>query len=132
MKKVLLVEDSPDVSLAISMALTKMGFDVRCVSDAISVVSQVRQFLPDIVLLDINLPGGDGFLVAKRLQSIAHSAGIPFIFITASKQQGLREKAMEIGAHAFLEKPFGIRELVDAIESAFVDVEDDLSNLQIG
>lgn len=132
MTKVLLIEDNPKVSLAIAMSLKAMGYELQTATDAISGVSQARQFLPDVILLDINLPGGDGFVVAKRLQSIFQTSSAPLIFITASKQEGLREKAMAVGAHDFLEKPFGVKDLAQAIESALESSEVDMNDMQIG
>ena len=119
MKKVLLVEDDKKVALALGIRLKAMGYDVVTASDAVSAVSQARKSEPDVVLLDINLPGGDGFLVAERLQQLVQTATSPIIFITASKRSELKRKAEEVGAVRFLEKPFDATKLADAIETAF-------------
>jgi two-component system, response regulator PdtaR len=81
-------------------------------------VSVVRKTSPDVIVLDVSLPAGDGFLVAGRLQNLIVSAATPIIFITASEKPGLRERAMKLGAVAFLAKPFDATTLADAIESA--------------
>lgn len=119
MKTVLVVEDDRSISMAISMSLKAMGYEIITASDAVTAVAQARKLRPDVVVLDINLPGGDGFTVAERLQQMVQSSAIPVIFITASKQSGLRERAEALGAVHFLEKPFGVTELADAIETAF-------------
>ena len=119
MKKILLVEDDAKISLAIGMSLKAMGYELVTASDAVSAIAQARKGTPDVVILDINLPGGDGFIVAKRLQALVQTTAVPIIFITASKQEGLRERAMEVGATRFIEKPFGVTELADAIECCF-------------
>lgn len=116
MKTVLLVEDDKKLALAMGVRLKAMGYEVAAAADAISAVAQARKSNPDVVLVDINLPGGDGFLVAERLQSLMQTAITPIIFITASKQPGLKERAKELGAAAFLEKPFDATQLADAIE----------------
>lgn len=118
MKTVLLVEDDRKITLAIGVRLKAMGYEVASAADAVSAVAQARKCKPDVVLLDINLPGGDGFLVAKRLQSLIQTSSTPVIFITASKQPGLRQRAMELGAVGFLEKPFDAATLADAIENS--------------
>ncbi|MFK8028720.1 MAG: response regulator transcription factor [Gammaproteobacteria bacterium] len=118
MKTILLVEDDRKLTLAVGVRLKSMGYEVVTALDAVSAVAQARKNSPDIVLLDINLPGGDGFVVANRLQSLMQTSATPIIFITASKQYGLKERAMEMGASAFLEKPFDATQLADAIESA--------------
>lgn len=118
MKKVLIVEDDHKISLAISLSMKAMGYEIVTASDAISATSQARKESPDVVVLDINLPGGDGFLVANRLQRIVQTAATPIIFITASRKPGLRERAKAMGISDFLEKPFGVTQLADAVETA--------------
>lgn len=118
MKKVLMVEDDPKISLAFGVRLKAMGYEVVTAQDAISAVAQVRRHRPDVVLLDISLPGGDGFTVAERINSLIDSAATPIVFVTASKQPGLRERAKQLGAVGFLNKPFDATSLANAIESA--------------
>ncbi len=118
MKTVLLVEDDKKLTLAMGMRLKSMGYTVATAADAICAVAEARKSNPDVILIDINLPGGDGFVVAGRLQSLIQTAATPIIFITASKQPGLKERAKEFGAAAFLEKPFDATQLADAIETA--------------
>lgn len=116
MKTVLLIEDDQKITLAMGIRLKAMGYEVASAADAVTAIAQARKCSPDVVLIDINLPGGDGFLVAERLQSLMQTSATPVIFITASKQEGLRERAKQMGAVAFLEKPFDATQLADAIE----------------
>lgn len=116
MKTVLMVEDDAKVSLALGIRLKSMGYEVHTAADAVSAVSQARKCSPDVILIDINLPGGDGFVVAQRLKTLVQTSATPVIFITASKKAGLKERARELGAVAFLEKPFTATEMADAIE----------------
>ncbi len=116
MKTVLLVEDDKKLTLAMGMRLESMGYNVATAADAICAVTEARKCSPDVILIDINLPGGDGFIVAGRLQALIQTAKTPIIFITASKQPGLKQRAAEFGAAAFLEKPFAATQLADAIE----------------
>jgi DNA-binding response OmpR family regulator len=118
MKTVLLVEDDAKLGLAYGVRLKAIGYTVHVAKDAISAVAYARKTNPDVILLDISLPGGDGFLVAERLSNMVGTAATPIIFITASKRTDLRERAMKLGAAAFLEKPFDATTLADAIESA--------------
>jgi FixJ family two-component response regulator len=76
------------------------------------------------VVLDISLPAGDGFLVADRLQTLVGSVATPIIFMTASENPALRERAMKLGAVGFLKKPFDATSLADAIESALCPGDD--------
>ena len=94
------------------------GYEVITAADAIIGTALAVKEQPNLVLLDISIPAGDGFIVAERLQKRSNTIGIPFIFITASKQYGLREKAIRLGAASFFEKPYEIDELLTSIDSA--------------
>lgn len=118
MKTVLLVDDDNTVLLTIGVRLKAMGYKVHTAKDAASAVCSARKVEPDVVVLDISLPAGDGFTVAERLQQLIGSAATPIIFITASQNPALRLKGEKMGGTAFLTKPFGPTELADAIESA--------------
>ena len=118
MKSVLLVDDNNTVLLTLGVRLKSMGYIVYTAKDAISAVSAVRRNSPDVVVLDISLPAGDGFLVAERLQNLVGSAATPIIFITASENPAHRERARKLGAGGFLTKPFDATALADSIESA--------------
>ena len=118
MKTVLLVDDDNAILLGVGVRLKGMGYTVYTAKDAVNAVSAVVKNNPDIVVLDISLPAGDGFLVCDRLQRLVGSAATPIIFMTASENPNLRNRAMKLGAAAFLVKPFDATTLADAIESA--------------
>ncbi len=118
--KILLVEDDKKLSIAVGMRIRSFGHNCTIAHDAITAISQVVAQQPDLIIVDINLPGGDGFLVAERVQSLPNHSAAPIIFITASKKPGLRERATEVGASAFLEKPFDSTCLLEAIEATTI------------
>jgi DNA-binding response OmpR family regulator len=118
MKNVLLVDDDNAFLLTIGVRLKSMGYTVCTAKDAANAISAVRKNNPDVVVLDVSLPAGDGFLVADRLRNLIASATTPIIFVTASEKPELRERAMKLGAAEFLQKPFDATTLADAIESA--------------
>jgi CheY-like chemotaxis protein len=117
MKSVLLVDDDNSLLLGTGIRLKSMGYTVFTAKDAVSAVSAVRKSEPDVVVLDISLPAGDGFLVAERLMRLVGSGATPIIFMSASENPTLRERAKKLGA-AFLSKPFDATQLADAIETA--------------
>jgi two-component system sensor histidine kinase/response regulator len=123
MKTVLLVDDDNIFLLTIGVRLKAMGYTVCTAKDAANAISVVRKSAPDVIVLDVSLPGGDGFLVADRLQKLISSAATPIIFVSASEKPGMRERAAKLGAVAFLAKPFGATTLADAIESAIAPVD---------
>lgn len=121
MKTVLVVEDDKKITLALSMRLKASGYEVVAAADAVYAMQTARKSRPDAVLLDINLPGGDGFLVADRLRRSLETATVPIIFITASKRDDLRARATELGAAGFLEKPFEASALIAMLERSIAD-----------
>ena len=90
MKSVLLVDDDNTILLGTGVRLKAMGYRVYTAKDAVSAISAVRKNEPDVVVLDISLPAGDGFLVADRLQNLVGSAATPIIFIAASENRALQ------------------------------------------
>jgi len=118
MKTVLLIDDDNVFLLTIGVRLKSMGYTVHAAKDAANAISVARKTNPDVIVLDVSLPAGDGFLVAGRLQKLIVSAATPIIFVTASENPTLRERAMKLGAVAFLTKPFDATTLADAIETA--------------
>jgi two-component system cell cycle response regulator len=124
MKTVLLVDDDNVFLLAIGVRLKGMGYTVCTSKDAVSAISAVRKNSPDVVVLDISLPAGDGFLVAERLQKLPVAAATPIIIVTASENPALPERAMRAGAVAFLKKPFDAATLANVIESALSPADD--------
>lgn len=116
--KILLVEDDEKIVKALTIRLKSQGYDVVAVFDAVMAMAKAMEQRPDVILLDISMPGGNGFTVAERLRDSSLTTGIPVIFMTASKEPGLRERAKELGAVGFLEKPFEAEELVAMIQQA--------------
>ena len=117
MKKILIVEDDPDVAKALAIRLEFSGYEVNVAQDALLGVTKAVKEAPDLALLDISLPAGDGFTVADRIQELLPQ-DTPFIFLTASKQPDLRKKARLLGAVDFFEKPYDTERLLTSIKVA--------------
>ncbi len=116
MQSVLVVEDDKRISLALTMRLRSMGYQVNSAADAVYAMNAAVKCKPEVVLLDINLPGGDGFVVADRMRASMDLAGIPIVFITASKDPKIRSRAEGYDSSRFVEKPFHAAQLTDAID----------------
>ena len=114
MKKILIIEDEPLVAKALSIRLKSAGYSSSIAYDAATGLMQFKKTEPDMVLLDINLPAGDGFMVAERIFEQSPTM-LPIIFITASKDPQLLQKAKDMGAAGYFEKPYEAQELLDAI-----------------
>jgi len=120
-KTILIVDDDAKIGLALSVRLKASGYAVLVAKDGREGLKLARINWPDLVLLDIGLPLMDiwmplgvGYSVALRLNRMG-SGDMPIIFITASRQSGLREAAKEVGAVGFFEKPYDAEELLKAI-----------------
>ncbi|ASJ75005.1 response regulator [Granulosicoccus antarcticus] len=114
---ILLVEDDKKISMALSLRLKSMGYLVDSAADAVYAMKAAVRCQPEVILLDINLPGGSGFVVADRLRASASLSSTPIIFITASKDPAMRERASTYHDSRYLEKPFQAAQLVEAIDS---------------
>jgi len=115
MKKILVIEDDRDNAGVLGMRLQSEGYEVAVAYDAVSGLSTVSKFRPDLVLLDISMPGGGGLLVAERLRNMVSTVTTPIIFITGTKDPELRSKATALGAAGFVEKPYEARHLLASV-----------------
>ena len=103
-KQILIIEDDQKIALALAVRLKSSGYETVTAYDALTGVSAAAKNPPDLVLLDISMPAGNGFTVAERIQSLALTP-IPIIFLTASKQPGFRQRANVLKAAGYFEKP---------------------------
>ena len=115
-KKILLVDDDKDLLRGMSMSLKASGYQVIFAQDAIGAVSAARQGEPDLIVLDLGLPGGDGFLVMERLSTLMTM--IPVIVVSAKEAEPNRARALEAGANAFFQKPVDRKEFMAAVRNA--------------
>jgi len=114
-KKILIVEDDPDVRLGMHVRLKANHYDTFFAGDAFSSVVEARTHEPDLIILDLGLPAGDGFVVMERLKKIPSLAVIPIIVVSARDVRANKERAIELGAKAFLQKPANDAELLAVI-----------------
>ncbi len=113
--KILVVDDDPDLVKALRLRLRANNCDVITVSDGYSVIGAAQKEHPDVIILDLGLPAGDGFVVLERLQASDALSGIPVIVLTARDPQGNESRALKAGAAAFFQKPVDNDELMNVI-----------------
>ncbi len=123
MKKVFVVEDDRKIAIALTTRLMAKGYTCQCAYDAVTAVGAAARFEPNVIILDLMMPGGGGFKVLERLRNLPQTAGVPFIIITAAKDPKFRKQAQEEGVFAFFEKPYDAQELMTAVDSAAGVVE---------
>ena len=117
-KKVLIVEDDDDLLHALRVRIKSWGYEVSLAVDAFTAISRTQKDHPDVLLLDIGLPGGDAFTVVERLRSVIKGFNTPLVFLTGRDPMANRDRAMELGAIAFLQKPVDNEELLNALRKA--------------
>jgi len=109
---VLVVDDDPDVCDLVTYKLEQSGFDVRRASDGDAALREVAKKVPDLVLLDVMMPGVSGLEVLERWRKDEATAAMPVIMVTAKAQENDVERGFELGADDYVIKPFSPRELV--------------------
>jgi DNA-binding response OmpR family regulator len=116
-KKILIVDDDPDIRLGMNVRLKANHYDPFFAGDAASALIEAEKQQPDLVLLDLGLPGDDGFVVMERFKQIPMIADIPIIVVSARDARAAQARAIEAGAKAFLRKPFDDFELLALIRA---------------
>lgn len=117
-KKILIIDDDPDLRAALNIRLRANGYETSFAGDAMAAVAEARKFRPDLILLDLGLPGGDGFVVMQRLSAIPALAVIPIIVLSARDKESNENRAAMAGAVAYLQKPYDDQTLLVEIKSA--------------
>lgn len=130
-KYILIVEDEPKIAAILKEYLEKAGYRATRVSRGDQAIAQVRKSLPDLILLDIMLPGMDGMAVCRELRKFSD---IPIIMITAKAEEIDRLLGLEIGADDYICKPFSPREVVARVKAVLRRIHSETAqkNLSLG
>ena len=114
-KRVLLVEDNPHNRKIFSGMLTHSGFEVVEAEDGHQAIAEMARQLPDIVLMDLSIPGVDGWEVTRRFKADARTKNIPIIALTAHAMRGDEERARAAGCDHYLAKPVSPKKVVEEV-----------------
>ena len=118
MPRVLIVEDDPKIVEAIEKTLSmSSGFTSRWISDPAKALGEAVDSKPDLILLDVRMPGGDGRVVLKALKTNAATLAIPVIMLTGMASEGDKVLGLNLGADDYVAKPFGAMELLARIQA---------------
>jgi DNA-binding response OmpR family regulator len=115
--KILIVDDDPDLRRGLKIRLRANHYDTVQASDGYSAIAVAQKERPNLIILDLGLPAGDGFVVLERLQDNDALSSIPVIVLTARDPQSNERKALQAGATAFLQKPADNYELLEMIRA---------------
>jgi two-component system alkaline phosphatase synthesis response regulator PhoP len=116
--RVLIVEDEPNIVLSLEILLQRAGYDTMAAGDGEEGLELIRRQRPDVVLLDIMLPNRNGYDVCRAVKADPTLSSIPIIMLTAKGQEVEILKGLEIGASAYIAKPFGNAEILEAVRAA--------------
>jgi DNA-binding response OmpR family regulator len=117
-KRILVIEDDPDIALSLRLKLERDGgFEVRTAEDGASGLRMALERPPDLVLLDVNLPGMDGFEVCRHLRSDPATSSTPVIMLTARIDESDRVAGLDLGADDYITKPFSPKEALARIRA---------------
>lgn len=114
-KKILIVDDEPEIVKAVSMRLTANGYDVITAMDGQQATTMALNENPDCIVLDIGMPAGSGHVVVERLRASAKTMSTPIIFLTARTSEKDYRQALGMGVEKYITKPFDPDDLVAAV-----------------
>ena len=112
---ILVVDDEPNIVLSLEFLLKQAGFRVRTVANGEAALAAIAQEPPDLVLLDVMIPGRDGYAVCQEIRSNPAWRDMRIIMLTAKGGDIQREKGLSLGADEYVTKPFSTRELVERV-----------------
>ncbi|MBI2170890.1 MAG: response regulator transcription factor [Chloroflexi bacterium] len=114
-QRILVVDDEPETVKYVSANLRARGFDVVTAHDGTEGLKQAEEQVVDLILLDLNMPGPDGFEVCRRIRD---SSEVPIIILSARGREQDKVKALDLGADDYMTKPFGVDELMARVRAA--------------
>ena len=113
--RVLIVDDEPNIVLSLQFLLSREGYDIDVARDGESALALAAATPPDVVVLDLMLPGLDGYEVCRRLRAADATAATKIVVVTARAREAERVRGLEEGADAYVTKPFSTRELIATV-----------------
>lgn len=121
--KILIVDDDPDLRQALKLRLRANHYETINAGDGYSAIAQAHKEHPNLIILDLGLPAGDGFVVLDRLQKDDALSAIPVIVLTARDPQSTEKRALLSGAAAFFQKPADNAELLNVIRATLAHTQ---------
>ncbi|MBN1595889.1 response regulator [candidate division FCPU426 bacterium] len=114
-KKILVVDDEPAISRLVKMSLAVDGYDVRTANSGFEAMEEIESWKPELVVLDIMMPGMNGYEVCFEVKSKPQTKGIKIVFLSARGNPGDAQQGLSLGADDYLMKPFDPDELLEKI-----------------
>jgi CheY-like chemotaxis protein len=121
-KRILIADDDPDLVRMVSLELRDCGYEVFTANSGVDAVNKVYDAHPDLVILDYEMPNGDGIYVMTKLRSVLETFTIPIIMLTAYDSKDIRGQAFRLSANYFLSKPFKPSDLLQKVKEVITSV----------
>jgi two-component system, cell cycle response regulator DivK len=115
-RKILYIEDNEQNLYLVTFILEKHGYEVHAARDGQEGIDTAARVLPDLILLDIQLPHMDGYAVAHKLRNNPDLAGVPIVAVTSYAMAGDRDKALSAGCNGYIEKPINPETFMNQVE----------------
>ncbi len=116
-RSILIVDDEPMTRNLLRLMLKGSGFEIDEAEDGMTALEKVQAHKPDVMLLDVMMPGVDGLTVCKRLRADAETADLPIVILSAKTTQSAIQAGLDAGANLYLTKPVRIKNLLESIQS---------------
>ena len=116
-KKILIVDDEPNIVISLEFLMRKEGFEVAIAGDGDEALAKVASFAPDLVLLDVMMPKKSGFEVCEALRADPDKSELKIVMLTAKGRDTEVAKGLAIGANAYVTKPFSTKDLVARVKT---------------
>jgi len=114
-KTILVIEDDPVVARLMRYTLTKHGYDVLIAANGLEGIRRARKDKPDLVMLDVMLPGIDGFEICHRLRAESNGEGVPIVMLSGKARDADRATGLKVGANEYLVKPVSPSRLIGVV-----------------
>ena len=124
-KEILIVDDEPSIVVPVQFLMQQQGYTVLVAGDGHDALDMIYKYLPDLILLDIMLPGIDGYEVCEIVRLNPKLRNVKIIFLTAKGREVERAKGLALGADAYITKPFSNAELVAKVKTILEDINEE-------
>jgi len=124
MHRILIVDDEPNIVFALELLMKREGYEVRSVGDGQKAFDTVREFMPNLIILDIMMPKMDGYEVCQRIRADASLKDVLIVMLTARGREVEKEKGLALGADYYVTKPFSTRELMMKVKEILAGKSD--------
>jgi len=120
--KILIIDDEPEITEIVETFLTEAGYRVAVENSSLNAVSKAKEFKPDVVLLDIMMPGSDGYAVCKELKQDPDFADTPIIFLTGKDREDDQGRSFQSGGDMYIKKPFSCERLLEIVNIVLMSI----------